>query len=182
MYVERAILRRLHGEPTFQFAAATGFTDLMDDISRRVTLILFLFLLFCASFAEGWEGEGRRWWAVGWGERSPRAPFGFWRLPRPNSLLSGPPPSHPHSHTHTHTRPPTHKHARARTHAHARTRRRFGPAHPFTAMVPDLSAGEDPDDAFSKARGGRVLVWGAEGTAALRRGRGGEGTRGFLPG
>jgi leukotriene-A4 hydrolase len=26
----------------------------------------------------------------------------------------------------------------------------FGPAHPFTALVPDLSGGVDPDDAFSK--------------------------------
>lgn len=27
---------------------------------------------------------------------------------------------------------------------------RYGPEHPFTALVPDLSGGVDPDDAFSK--------------------------------
>lgn len=38
---------------------------------------------------------------------------------------------------------------------------RIGPGHNFTRLVPDLSAGEDPDDAFSRVpyeKGARVCV------------------------
>ncbi len=33
--------------------------------------------------------------------------------------------------------------------------KRYGPEHNYTRLVPDLSAGEDPDDAFSRVRRGR---------------------------